>query len=90
MEVDVLTSIVEALDQDAVDARQVYPALLADREEETITTACFMPIPPLQSKADINKVRMQCSRHNLSPEESFAIANEFSRTHDRNSSTQHT
>ncbi|GAB7328153.1 hypothetical protein MBLNU13_g00182t1 [Cladosporium sp. NU13] len=84
MEVDVLTSAtcnVKALDEDSVDAQKDYFSLLGDREAETITTACFMPIPLLQAIAEINKLRMQCSRHNLSPDESFAIANEFSRIH---------
>lgn len=82
MEVDVLTSAtcgVHALDEDAVDAQKDYFALLNDREEDTITTACFMPIPLLQSIAEINGLRLRCLRHNLSPAESFAIANEFSR-----------
>jgi hypothetical protein len=81
MEVDVLTSAtcgVHALDEDAVDAQKDYFALLNDREEDTITTACFMPIPLLQSIAEINGLRLRCLRHNLSPAESFAIANEFS------------
>jgi len=84
MEVDVLTSAtcnVKVLNEDAVDAQKDYLALLADREKETITTACFMPIPLLQATAEINKLRLRCSQHDLSPGESFAIANEFSRIH---------
>lgn len=84
MEVDVLTSAtysVRYLDEDAVSAQKDYFDLLADREEDTITTACFMPITLLQVTAEINKLRMQFSRHNLSPGESFAVANEFSRIH---------
>lgn len=84
MEVDVLTSAtcsVKDLDKDAVDAQTDYFALLIDREEETITTACLTPIPLLQATAEINKLRLRCSQHGLSPDESFAIANEFSRIH---------
>lgn len=84
MEVDVLTSAtcsVRYLDEGAVSAQEDYFDLLTDREEETVTTACFMPIPLLQSTTEINRLRMQCSRHNLSPDESFDIANEFSRIH---------
>jgi hypothetical protein len=82
MEIDVLTSAtcgVRALDGGAVDAQKDYFALLSDREEDTITTACFMPIPLLQSIAEINGLRLRCSQHNLSPDGSFAIANEHSR-----------
>lgn len=84
MEIDVLSSATcsaKVLNEDDVDEQKNYFALLADREEETITTACFMPIPLLQSTADINKLRMRCSRHDLSPDESLDIANEFSRIH---------
>lgn len=82
MEVDVLTAATcnaETLDEAAIDAQKDYFTLLADREGETITTACFMPIPLLQATAEINKLRLQCSQHDLSPDESFAIAREFSR-----------
>jgi hypothetical protein len=82
MEIDALTSAtcgVRALDEDAVDVQKDYFALLSDREEDTITTACFMPIHLLQSIAEINMLRLRCSQHSLSPHESFAIANEFSR-----------
>lgn len=82
IEVDVLTAATcnaEMLDEAAIDAQKDYFALLADREGETITTACFMPIPLLQATAEINKLRLQCSQHGLSPDESFAIAHEFSR-----------
>jgi hypothetical protein len=82
MEIDVLTSAtckVKALDEDAVNAQKDYFALLNDREEDTITTACFMPIPLLQSITEINGLRLRCSQHKFSPDESFAIAHKFSR-----------
>jgi hypothetical protein len=82
MEIDVLTAAtcdVEALDKDAVDAQEDYFALLANREGETINTACFMPVPLLQATSEINKIRLQCAQYNLSPDESFAIAHEFTR-----------
>ena len=82
MEIDVLTSAtcsVDALDADAVDAQKDYHALLVDREEETITTACFMPLDLFQSMVDVNRLRLRCSQCDLSPDESFAIAREFSR-----------
>lgn len=84
IEVDILTSAtcrVKDVNDDAVDAQTDYFALLIDREEGTITTACFMPIPLLQATAEINKLRLRCSQHGLSPDESFAIANEFSHIH---------
>jgi hypothetical protein len=82
MEIDVLTSAtcsIDALDVDAVDAQKGYHALLIDREEETITTACFMPLDLFQSIVDVNRLRLRCSQHDLSPDESFAIACEFNR-----------
>lgn len=82
MEIDVLTSAtcsVDVLDADVIDAQKDYHALLIDREEETITTACFMPLDLFQSSVDVNRLRLRCSQHDLSPDESFAIALEFSR-----------
>jgi hypothetical protein len=82
MEIDILTSAtcsVGTLDHDNVAAQGDYIALLADQEEETITTACFMPVHLLQSTADVNKLRLRCSQHDLSPSDTFAVANEFSR-----------
>jgi hypothetical protein len=83
MEIDILTSAtcnVRTLEHDNVAAQKNYIALLADQEEETITTACFTPVPILQLTADVNKLRLQCSQFDLSPDDSFAIASEFSRT----------
>jgi len=82
MEIDVLTSAtcnVHALKIDTVKVQQDYHALLLGQEEETINTACFMPIHLLQSMADTNRLRLQCTKHDLSPAESFAVAQEFSR-----------
>jgi hypothetical protein len=82
MEIDILTSAtcsVNALNIDSVDAQQDYYALLSDQEEKTISTACFMPIQLLQSMADTNKLRLQYSKYDLSPAESFPVAREFSR-----------
>jgi hypothetical protein len=82
MEIDILTSAtcsVGTLDHDAVAAQEDYITLLADQEEETITTACFMPVHLLQSTADVNKLRLRCSQCDLSPDDTFAIANKFSR-----------
>jgi hypothetical protein len=82
IEIDILTSAtcsIEALEYDTVAAQETYITLLADQEEQTITTACFMPVHLLQSTADVNKLRLRCSQHDLSPNDTFAIANGFSR-----------
>jgi hypothetical protein len=82
MEIDALTSAtcsVDALDADVVDVQKDYHDLMIDREEETITTACFMPLHLFQSIVDINRLRLRCAQRDLLPDESFAIAREFSR-----------
>jgi hypothetical protein len=82
MEIDILTSATcnaNALKIDTVDAQQDYHALLLEQEEETINTACFMPLHLLQSMADVNRLRLQCVKRDLSPKVSFAVAREFTR-----------
>lgn len=82
MEIDILTSAtcrVTALDEQSISSQTDYSTLLVDREEETITTACFMPVQLLQSTADINRLRLDCSKPDLSPQTTFAIASEFGR-----------
>lgn len=82
MQIDVLTSAtcgVRDLNEDSIIAQKSYIRLLADREQKSISTACFMPIQLLQSTADVNSLRLKCSERNISPDDSFAIACEFSR-----------
>lgn len=82
MEIDILTSAtcsVNALDADTVNTQMNYHALLVDKEEDTITTACFMPIILMQAVVEINKLRLRYPKHNISPGESFDVARHLSR-----------
>lgn len=65
MEIDIMattTCPVRLLKLGDVSAQRNYIPLLAHCEKDTITTACFSPIPLLQSIVDINNFRVNLSR----------------------------
>jgi hypothetical protein len=84
MEIDILTTTtcgLSLLNARDVDAQSSYIPLLAHREEETITTACFSPIPLLQAIVDTNKLRFRYSQSSSVPGDQSAGTLEFDRIH---------